>query len=121
MQIKEGRAILGFSGRGQYLSNRPFTPRGVQKMLKGYPLQSELNTEFTVTVLDLRRTYARQLFLAGVTLDEIQTNLAHRNKRTTLEYIGLPDVGNQEKEYIGDAMALHTRLKASSSKGGSIF
>ena len=90
-------------------------------MLKGYPLQSELNTEFTVTVLDLRRTYARQLFLAGVTLDEIQTNLAHRNKRITLEYIGLPDVGNQEKEYIGDAMALHARLKASSSKGGSIF
>jgi site-specific recombinase XerD len=120
MEIRGGRAFLGFSGRGQYLSNKPLTARGVQKMLKGYPLQSEPDSEFTVTALDLRRAYARQTFLAGVELDHIQTHLAHRNKRTTLEYVGLPDVGKQEKEYIGDGMTLLIRLSATTLKSRGI-
>lgn len=40
---------------------------------------------------DLRRTYARRLYLVGTDLTAIQQNMGHDNQDTTLNYIGLLD------------------------------
>ena len=45
---------------------------------------------------DLRRTYARRLYEAGVDLVAIQQNLGHASQQTTLGYIGTLDVARRK-------------------------
>ena len=56
-------------GRGDMLDQRTtrkrMTTRSVQRMLKRYPISIE-STPTTVTPHDLRRSYARNLFLASI-------------------------------------------------------
>lgn len=42
----------------------------------------------TIEPHDLRRTYARRLYMIGTDLTAIQQNLGHENHQTTLDYIG---------------------------------
>ncbi len=67
------------------------TTRAVQYILKSYPIPIHgVLTE--VTPHDLRRTYARRQFEAGMDLTAIQQNLGHSSLDTTLRYIGALDV-----------------------------
>jgi len=58
--------------------------------LRRYPLSIEGNL-VTIEPHDLRRTYARRLYLVGTDLTAIQQNLGHDNQQTTLDYIGSLD------------------------------
>ena len=50
----------------------------------------------TVKPHDLRRTYARLLFDAGMKVEAIKQNLGHANIETTLHYIGQLDASDRK-------------------------
>jgi integrase/recombinase XerD len=110
-RVTEGYVFKGFFRGGQRMRGNSLSPRAVQKMLKGYPIQDAEGHEITATALDLRRTYARQLFEESVSFDDIHHNLGNINKRTTLEYIGLPQKANPENNDLGDASILLSKLR----------
>jgi site-specific recombinase XerD len=58
--------------------------------LRRYPLSIDGHL-VTIQPHDLRRTYARRLYLVGTDLTAIQQNLGHDNQQTTLDYIGSLD------------------------------
>lgn len=64
--------------------------RSLEYALEAYPISIEGELRM-VTPHDLRRTYARQLYLAGTDLTAIQQNMGHENQETTLHYIGRLD------------------------------
>jgi integrase len=66
----------------------PITPRAIRKMVRKYTDKDGNEPEFTI--LDIRRTFARRLYLAGIPFDEIHMNLGHAKRETTRAYIGLP-------------------------------
>jgi site-specific recombinase XerD len=78
--------------RGFFKSNRLLRPgrlsvRAIQYVLADYPIM--VNGKLTtVRPHDLRRTYARRLYEAGVDMVAIQQNLGHSDLKTTLGYIG---------------------------------
>lgn len=65
----------------------PVTTRTVQRRLELYPVCVG-NEWVTVQSHDLRRTYARRLYEAGVPVEGIRQNLGHTRVETTLHYIG---------------------------------
>lgn len=65
----------------------PFTTRTFQRVLHAHPLEIDGELVF-VRAHDLRRTYARRLFEAGVPLAAIQQNLGHSDPGTTMLYVG---------------------------------
>lgn len=58
--------------------------------LRRYPISID-GTLTSIQPHDLRRTYARRLYLVGTDLTAIQQNLGHDNQQTTLDYIGSLD------------------------------
>lgn len=66
------------------------TTRGLQKILASYPVEIE-GAPTPVKAHDLRRTYARRQFEAGMALEALRQNLGHDDLRTTLGYIGRLD------------------------------
>lgn len=104
--------IPGFTGKGT-VKKRPLTPRGVQKRLERFRVHDAQGQLITVPALDLRRTYARRLFMAGVDLQTIQANLGQTTSVTTLEYIGPPDAvgegdyGQFDGEKLVNTLRLH--------------
>lgn len=79
-------------------------------MLKGYGILDEDGNQISVTALDLRRTYARRVFLADVDFNVLHTELGNVNYRTTLEYIGLPKIDPLKDRSFSDASVLLTQL-----------
>jgi site-specific recombinase XerD len=81
-------------GRGdmvdQETNGKPMTTRSVQRLLKRYPISID-GVPTTVTPHDLRRSYARNLFLAGIPTEVIRQNLGHVDVKTTQDYIGILD------------------------------
>ena len=65
--------------------------RALQKIVGGYPVSigGEL---VTAHPHDLRRTYARRCYDAGMDIMAIKANLGHKDHMTTLGYIGVSDV-----------------------------
>ena len=91
--IDAGPVFRGFYKGGRLRPQR-LTTRQVQNILKGYPVMVE--GELTaVRPHDLRRTYARRLYEAGVDILAIRDNLGHGDHKTTLRYIGALDVGRR--------------------------
>lgn len=93
-------------GRGdmvdQHTTGRPMTTRSVQRMLKRYPISID-GTPTTVTPHDLRRSYARNLFLAGIPTEVIRQNLGHVDVKTTQDYIGVLDGSTRAPVSVYDA------------------
>ncbi len=78
--------------RGFYKGNRRLragrlSVRAIQYLLASYPVMVN-GTLIAVKPHDLRRTYARRLYEAGVEPVAIQQNLGHTDLKTTLCYIG---------------------------------
>jgi site-specific recombinase XerD len=63
------------------------TARAVQNIVGSYPLMIDGHLG-RVQPHDLRRTYARRLYEAGVDIEAIRQNLGHSDRKTTQGYIG---------------------------------
>lgn len=81
-------------GRGdmvdQSATSKSMTTRSIQRLLKRYPISIQ-GVSTTVTPHDLRRSYARNLFVAGIPTEVIRQNLGHSDVKTTQAYIGVLD------------------------------
>jgi site-specific recombinase XerD len=71
--------------------------RSLEYTLQGYPISIDGELR-TVTPHDLRRTYARQLYLTGTDLTAIQQNMGHDGQDITLDYIGTLDARQREPD-----------------------
>jgi site-specific recombinase XerD len=85
--------------RGFYRGNRSLRPgrlsvRAIQYLLARYPIAVH-GERVRVRPHDLRRTYARRLYEAGMAPVEIQQNLGHADLQTTLGYIGTLDAAQR--------------------------
>jgi site-specific recombinase XerD len=88
--ITEGAVFRGFHKNKRVRAER-LTTRSIDLIMNRYPIL--INGEMrVVNPHDLRRTYARQLYEAGVDLLAIRDNLGHSDSRTTLKYIGAMDI-----------------------------
>jgi site-specific recombinase XerD len=88
----QGAVFIGLrKGNNLYLDEDSEPKRlainGVGNALRRYSISID-GTLTTIEPHDLRRTYARQLYLIGTDLTVIQQNLGHDNQQTTLDYIG---------------------------------
>lgn len=70
------------------------TTRAIQKIMDEYPVIVD-GRQVSAKPHDLRRTYARRLYDAGVTVEAIQQNLGHANTKTTMGYIGILDAAQR--------------------------
>jgi len=102
-------------GRGdmvdQDVTSKPMTTRSVQRMLKRYPVSID-GTPTTVTPHDLRRSYARNLFLAGIPTEVIRQNLGHVDVKTTQDYIGVLDGSTRAPVSVYDASKVLEKMIA---------
>ena len=100
-------------GRGDMLAQRTtqkrMTTRSVQRMLKSYPISIE-GVPTSVTPHDLRRSYARNLFLAGIPTEVIRQNLGHADVKKTQDYIGVLDGTTRAPVSVYDASIVLERL-----------
>src|SRR5579859_2561382 len=85
--IQEGALLRGFYKGERVLRENRLTVRAVQDILGKYPISIEGELR-VARPHDLRRTYARRLYEAGMDLVAIQQNLGHSDTKTTLLYIG---------------------------------
>lgn len=97
--IDEGPVFRGF--RHQTVRSNRLSVRAVQNILDAYPVVIE-GQLVHLNPHDLRRTYARRLYEAGVDLLAISQNLGHVDPQTTLRYIGRLDVGARKPPLIYD-------------------
>ena len=102
--LSEAGISEGFVFRGYFKSFRiqrpgPLSVRAIQYILASYPLAISGRLS-KVRPHDLRRTYARRLYDAGMDLVAIQQNLGHSDLTTTLGYIGELDAGKRKPKAI---------------------
>ena len=79
----------------------PLSERTVQRIVGGYSVFVD-GRDCRVKPHDLRRTYARRLYEAGVDLTAIQQNLGHADLRTTLLYVGQLDASARKPPEVFD-------------------
>lgn len=75
---------------GKSFNDNGLSAYGLQTILEYYPINDN-NKTIIVKPHDLRRTYARLCFDAGMSVYMIQQNLGHENEKTTKLYIGAID------------------------------
>jgi site-specific recombinase XerD len=97
--IEEGYVFRGLYKGGQRLRPGRLSVRAIQYILASYPIMAD-GELVTARPHDLRRTYARLLYEAGVDLVAIQQNLGHTDVKTTLGYIGTLDAGRRRAPAI---------------------
>ena len=68
-----------------------------------------------VTPHDLRRSNARNLFLAGIPVEVIRQNLGHVDVKTTQAYIGVLDGSTRAPVRVYEPAEVLARLKAAAS------
>jgi integrase len=97
--IGTGHVFRGLYKGGRRLRSGRLSVRAIQYILAGYPIMVD-GEMVTARPHDLRRTYARLLYEAGVDLVAIQQNLGHADVKTTLTYIGTLDAGRRRAPAI---------------------
>jgi len=85
--IESGAVFRGFYKGNKRLRQTRISRRTINYLLNQYPITIKGEVHL-VQPHDLRRTYARQLYEAGVDINRIRQNLGHTNINTTLGYIG---------------------------------
>lgn len=88
--VTDGPIFRGFWKGCKKVRPTPLTTKGVENILRHYPLNIAGKLSYAKPH-DLRRTYARLLEEGGMKLLSIQQNLGHRDPKTTLGYIGTLD------------------------------
>lgn len=103
-------------GRGDMIRQRGtqkrMTTRSVQRALKRYPIAID-GVPQSVTPHDLRRSYARNLFIAGIPPEVIRQNLGHADVKTTQDYIGVLDGSTRAPVSVYDASSVLKKMKNS--------
>lgn len=89
-EIGSGPVFRGFYPRGG-IRSEALSTRTIQRIVRSYPIQRDRRL-MTVRPHDLRRTYARLMYEAGMDIVAIQQNLGHTSIDTTMRYIGTLDV-----------------------------
>lgn len=85
--IRAGHVLRSFwKGKGKLRG--ALSVRAIEDIVKRYPVTGEHGNLITVRPHDLRRTYARRQYEAGLDLLSISQNLGHADTKTTLLYIG---------------------------------
>jgi len=105
--IGGGFVFRGFHKGYQVQRDGPLSVRAIQYVVGRYPVM--IGGELTkVRPHDLRRTYARRLYEAGLDLVAIQQNLGHATLETTLGYVGTLDADKRKAPavYTFDLAAL---------------
>lgn len=82
-----GGAVFRSFWRGNKKTRGALSVRAVEAVLGDYPIMVGDHLR-TVKPHDLRRSYARLLYDAGVKVEAIQKNLGHDSPKTTIGYIG---------------------------------
>jgi integrase len=90
--------------RGIYKGGKTLRPgrlslRAIEYIVGSYPVAIN-GRMVNVKPRDLRRTYARRLYEAGVDIMAIQQNLGHATLRTTERYIGTLDADTRRAPAI---------------------
>lgn len=85
--IEAGDVFRGFYKGHQNVRSTPLTTRMIQIILDQYPVTIE-GEQISVNPHDLRRTYAKLSYEAGMDIVAIGKNLGHSDTKTTLHYIG---------------------------------
>ncbi|MBZ0291302.1 MAG: tyrosine-type recombinase/integrase [Anaerolineae bacterium] len=105
--------IAMIDGRGDMIEQRTtykrMTTRSVQRMLKRYPISIN-GVPTTATPHDLRRSYARNLFLSGIPTEVIRQNLGHADVKTTQDYIGILDGSTRAPVSVYDPTVILEKL-----------
>jgi integrase len=99
--IDAGPVLRGFWKGTDATALRPgrLCVRAIQDILASYPIMVD-GRLVTARPHDLRRTYARRLYEAGVDPVAIQQNLGHASLKTTLGYIGPLDAARRRPPAI---------------------
>ena len=97
--ISEGAVFRGYYKGFRKQRPGPLSVRAIQYILASYPIASNGHLS-QVRPHDLRRTYARRLYDAGMDLVAIQQNLGHAALSTTLGYIGELDASKRKPSAI---------------------
>lgn len=92
--IHEGPVFRGFYNHSKRIRKTQITTRGIELILKRYPIS--INGKMcNVAAHDLRRTYAKLNYLAGMDPLSLQQNLGHKRSETTTGYIGTLDASKR--------------------------
>lgn len=89
-EITEGVVFRGFYKGGKRVRETRLTERAVQDIIGAYCVYAD-GERIEVKPHDLRRSYARLLYDAGMQPVAIQQNMGHADLKTTLSYIGTLD------------------------------
>lgn len=85
--IHHGPIFRGFYKGGKHVRPTRMTIRTVENILTEYPVTID-GQEVTVKLMDLRRTYAFQLYKSGVGVTTLQEYLGLGSAASVLEYVG---------------------------------
>jgi integrase len=96
--IEDGPVFRGLYKGGALRPGR-LSVRAIEYIVGAYPVAVDGDV-VTVRPHDLRRTYARRLYEAGVALIAIQQNLGHASSKTTEKYIGVLDADTRRPPAI---------------------
>ena len=83
-------------------------------MLGRYPIWIDGKLR-AVTPHDLRRSYARNLFMAGISIEVIRQNLGHVDVKTTQDYIAVLDGATRAPVSIYEPSEVLARIKVATS------
>ena len=97
--------------RRQEAAAGPMTTRSVQWLLGRYPISID-GQQRAVTPHDLRRSYARNLFKAGISTEVIRQNLGHVDVKTTQAYIGVLDGSTRAPVSVYEPTEILARMQA---------
>lgn len=100
--VSSGAVFVGMRKGDNFYFNKEgkhvrLSERSLEYTLQSYPISIDGELR-TATPHDLRRTYARQLYLTGTDLTAIQQNMGHAGQDITLGYIGILDVQKREPD-----------------------
>lgn len=93
--IESGPVFRGFYKGAKRVRPSRIHIRAINQIFDRYPVSINGMMQ-TVNPHDLRRTYARRLYEAGMDLLAIQQNMGHSDHKTTLNYIGQMDASHRQ-------------------------
>lgn len=99
--ITSGLVFRGFNRKSKVKLTGKMSTRSIQRLIKSYPIIID-GTSTHVKPHDLRRTYARRQYDAGLDVTALQQNLGHQNISTTLTYIGTLDAPQRRAKDVFD-------------------
>lgn len=94
VQVTSGPVFRGFYKGYQKVRKNHLTVRAIEDIVSSYPVMV-YGSLTALTPHDLRRTYARMMYQAGMDLVKIQQNMGHEDSKTTLGYIGTLDASDR--------------------------